>query len=57
MGDYAPTAQLEAVRVELTTAVEAQLERLQKVWSYDLPAFNAAVKALDVPAVEVSLDG
>jgi photosystem II stability/assembly factor-like uncharacterized protein len=51
-GDWAPTAQLEAVRAELTAAVEAQLAELERVWSEDLPAFNAAVKALDLPALE-----
>jgi photosystem II stability/assembly factor-like uncharacterized protein len=50
-GDWPPTAQLEAVRAELTAAIEAELAKLDQVWAERLPAFNAAVKALDLPAV------
>jgi photosystem II stability/assembly factor-like uncharacterized protein len=50
-GDWAPTAQMVEVRALLSTAIEAELAKLERVWSESLPAFNAAVKALDLPAV------
>ncbi len=50
-GDNAPTAQDEAVRRELTTAIDAQLGKLQQIWDQDLPAFNDKVRAAAVPAI------
>lgn len=52
-GDYAPTAQAEAVRAEVTAEIDAQLERLRAVLSTELPAFNALVREQAVPAVIV----
>ncbi len=53
VGDYPPTAQAEAVRKELTAAIDAQLAKLKEVWERDLPAFNKRVADSGLPAVLV----
>ena len=50
-GDNPPTAQQEAVRRELTAAIDAQLAKLREVWDKDLPAFNQKVRDENVPAI------
>ncbi|MFT7678435.1 MAG: photosystem II stability/assembly factor-like uncharacterized protein [Planctomycetota bacterium] len=37
VGDYAPTEQAKAVRVELESAIDVQLEALEVIWKRDLP--------------------
>jgi photosystem II stability/assembly factor-like uncharacterized protein len=51
LGDNPPTAQAEAVREQLTAAIDAQLAKLQALWDQDLPAFNRKVRDADVPAI------
>jgi hypothetical protein len=50
-GDNRPTDQAYAVFEELSAALQAQLDRLDAVQRERIPAFNAAVGALDLPAV------
>jgi photosystem II stability/assembly factor-like uncharacterized protein len=53
VGEYAPTAQAQAVRQELTAAIDAQLAKLKEIWDRDLPAFSKKVAESGVPAVAV----
>ena len=50
-GDYAPTAQAEAVRQELTVQIDEQLSRLQKIWDEQLPALNRLAREAGIPAI------
>ena len=50
-GAWRPTAQAEAVRSELTGLIDAELEKLDKLMSTDLPAFNDLVKQKSVDAI------
>ncbi|MFN2510120.1 MAG: WD40/YVTN/BNR-like repeat-containing protein [Pyrinomonadaceae bacterium] len=52
-GDAAPTAQSYAVYDELVAQIDAQLQRMTRVMSTDVPAFNQLVKEQNVPAVVV----
>jgi hypothetical protein len=52
-GDAAPTGQSFAVYEELVVQIDAQLQRLARVMSTDVPAFNQLVKEQNVPAVVV----
>jgi photosystem II stability/assembly factor-like uncharacterized protein len=52
-GDNRPTDQAHAVFEELSAALQTQLDRLQTVLKDRIPAFNAAVGKLNLPAVEV----
>jgi photosystem II stability/assembly factor-like uncharacterized protein len=52
-GDAAPTDQSYAVYDELVAQIDAQLQRLVRVMSTDVPAFNQLVKEQNVPAVVV----
>jgi photosystem II stability/assembly factor-like uncharacterized protein len=51
--DDAPTEQAYAVYEDLVGKINAQLQELKKVMGEDVPAFNKAVRELDVPAVVV----
>ena len=53
--DRAPTEQSHAVFRDLSTKVEAQLDRLRALESGDLTAFNAMMRELNVPAVMVEV--
>ena len=48
---HRPTAQAEAVRGELTKAIETELSKLDTILEEDLVAFNALVRDEEVPAV------
>jgi hypothetical protein len=50
-GDNKPTDQAYAVFEELSAALQVQLDRMDAVLRERIPAFNAAVGALDLPAV------
>ena len=50
-GDFAPSAQAKAVRAELFSAIDAELQKLQTIWDTDLVAFNSMMKQLDAPAI------
>ena len=53
MSDSAPTSQQQMVYEDLSTGINAQLKRLDKVLTTDLPAFNKLVRDQDVPAVSI----
>ncbi len=44
VGDFGPTAQMIEVRKELEAAIDAELQKLEAIWSTDLPAFNQLAK-------------
>jgi photosystem II stability/assembly factor-like uncharacterized protein len=50
-GHYRPTDQAVAVRDELVARIDTELDRMRAVLEADLPAFNALVRAADIPAV------
>jgi hypothetical protein len=51
--DHAPTEQSYAVYEDLVGKINAELQELKKVMGEDVPAFNKAVRELDVPAVVI----
>ncbi len=53
LGDFRPTDQLEAVRAELSAAIDAQLTALQTVIDEELPAFNAMMREREIDLVAV----
>ena len=56
-GDFRPTAQMLAVRAELTAAIDAELGKLKALWEDDLPAFNALAREHQVSAVLLAEPG
>ena len=50
-GDHRPTAAMQAVRAELTAAIDAELAKLKALWETELPEFNAMAKEADVDRV------
>ena len=53
IGDYRPTYQAEEVRKELTQQIDAELEKLHRVLSDDMPKLNELLRAKKVPGVFV----
>jgi DNA anti-recombination protein RmuC len=53
-GDNRPTDQAQAVFEELSAALQQQLDRMDAVLKQRIPAFNAAVGGLHLPAVVVN---
>jgi hypothetical protein len=51
--DNAPTAQSYVVYDDLVGRIDAELRRLAEVFKADVPAFNQAVRGLEIPAVVV----
>ena len=51
--EYAPTEQSFAVYQDLSTEIDAQLQKLTQVLKTEVPAFNELVKSQSVPAVVV----
>ncbi|MCP3962254.1 MAG: glycosyl hydrolase [bacterium] len=52
-GDRRPTAQMVAVKDELTAAIDAELAKLGELWETDLPAFNDLAREHEVDRVIV----
>ncbi len=52
-GDFAPTAQAVAVRDRLVAAIDAELGKLQAVWTTDLPALDALVRERALPTIHL----
>ena len=50
-GDRRPTAQMFAVKAELTAAIDARLAALKELWRTELPAFNALAREHEVGRV------
>jgi len=53
MGDYKPTDQNEAFRIEVTAAIDIELEKLKEIVSNDIPVFNKMVNEAKIPAVKL----
>ncbi len=51
--DNPPTDQALQVYADLSSRIDAELQKLEQAVKTDVPAFNQAVKALEVPAVLV----
>jgi photosystem II stability/assembly factor-like uncharacterized protein len=51
--EYAPTDQSYAVYQEVTTQIDAELQKLDRVLKTEVPAFNEIVKSQNVPAVVI----
>jgi hypothetical protein len=51
--DFAPTSQSLAVYEDLRARIDAELSRLDRILSDDVPAFNSLVREKEVPAVRV----
>jgi hypothetical protein len=49
--DAAPTRQAQQVFTEVSGALDAQLSRLATMVKDDLPAFDAMLRRLEIPAV------
>ena len=56
IGDAAPTRQSYAARDELLAAIDAELAKLDTLWTEDLPALNEQVLAAAVPALSIEGD-
>lgn len=54
VGDTKPTASAIAVKNELTSAIEAELQQLDVVWNENVPALNSQIQALGVDLVSIS---
>lgn len=52
-GEFRPTAGMEAVAADITAKIEVELEKLDAVFSTDLPAIDEAARALALPLVRV----
>lgn len=50
-GDYRPTAQVIAVKNELSVAIDTELNKLKKVFNEQIPEFNKMVKQKELDAV------
>lgn len=51
MSDFAPTAQAEAFRKEVTAKIDAELAKYRKVLEEEVPKFNKLVREKEVPAI------
>jgi hypothetical protein len=52
MGDYKPTDQNEAFRIEVSKKIDDELEKLEVIFSTDIPSFNKMVNEAKIPAVK-----
>ncbi len=51
MSDSGPTQQQQQVYEDLSTAINAQLRRLDEIMKRDMPAFNKLVRDQNIPAI------
>ena len=56
LGDQGPTTQAQAVKAELSNAIEAQLAILDTVWTEQIPGLNARIKSADIDMISMSTD-
>ena len=54
VGDARPTAGAIAVKNELTTAIEIELEQLESIWNENVPALNSRIQSMGVDLVTIS---
>ncbi|WP_192823097.1 glycosyl hydrolase [Rufibacter sp. LB8] len=52
-GDYRPTDQMYAFQKEVTAQIDEQLQKLNQVFSTDLPALNALIKTKNIDAIQL----
>ncbi len=55
-GDTRPTTQAYAVRDELFAQIDAELAKLESIWTETLPSLNQMVRDKEIPAIEVADD-
>jgi hypothetical protein len=55
-GDYKPTEQAIEVKKEITIKIDSELSSYQLILRNDIPAFNALIKSLGIPAVMIDMD-
>jgi photosystem II stability/assembly factor-like uncharacterized protein len=53
VGDAPPTTGARAVREELSSAIESELEQLEVVWEENVPALNSQIQSLGIDLVTV----
>ena len=53
VGDFRPTDQHLAVRDDLVQRIDVELEKLSALLDQEVPAFNALIRAANVPAVSL----
>ncbi|MCA1734435.1 MAG: glycosyl hydrolase, partial [Acidobacteria bacterium] len=53
IGDFAPTVQAVAVRDELVAKIDAALRDLRRIEETEVPALNATIRELQLPAIAV----
>ena len=53
VGDARPTAGALAVRDELGSAIESELEQLEVVWEENVPALNSQIQSLGIDLVTI----
>ncbi|GAB2528799.1 WD40/YVTN/BNR-like repeat-containing protein [Rufibacter soli] len=51
VGDFKPTDQMYAFQKEVTAQIDAQLQKLNQVFTTDLPALNQLIKSKNVDAI------
>lgn len=56
LGDQGPTTQAQAVKAELSSAIEAQLAILDTVWKEQIPSLNARIKSADIDMISMDAD-
>jgi len=54
LGDFRPTDQAVQVKDQLSAAIDAELAKLDQIWTHDVPAFNEQARAAGVPSLIVS---
>jgi len=53
-GDARPTDGAIAVREELSSALESELEQLDAVWNEHVPALNSQIQSMGIDLVSIS---
>jgi hypothetical protein len=53
VGDTRPTASALAVKTELASAIEAELQQLDSVWNENVPALNSRIQSMGIDLVTV----
>jgi photosystem II stability/assembly factor-like uncharacterized protein len=54
VGDARPTDGAMAVRDELATAIESELEQLDEVWNEHVPALNSRIQSMGIDVVSIT---
>jgi hypothetical protein len=54
VGDARPTTSAIAVKSELSSAIEANLDQLDIVWNENVPALNSSIQAMGIDLVSIS---